>query len=75
MRQAISNLKHEFKYLAGDGSIFLLSYQMSGLFTGEIPGFPPPTGKEVSADGLFAFRVENDKIIEAWSRIIMTGFG
>lgn len=74
-RQAVSNFKHEWKYLAGDGNLFALSYKMSCLFTGEIPGFPPPTGKEITADGLFVFRVENDKIVEAWSRSIMTGLG
>ena len=75
MRAAISNLKQKFTYLAGDGSLFLLDYKMSGLFTGEIPGFPPPTGKEVTVDGLFAFHVKDGKIVEAWSRSIMTGLG
>jgi predicted ester cyclase len=73
MRRAISNLHHEFRYLAGSGNLFLLAYRMNGRFTGEIPGLPPPTGDQVSADGLFAFRVKNGKVVEAWSRSIMTG--
>jgi len=75
MRQAISNLRQKLEYLTGDGNLFVCSYKMSGMFTGEIPGFPPPTGKEVTADGLFVFRVENGKVVEAWSRSIMTGLG
>lgn len=73
LRQAVSNLRQKLEYLAGDGNLFICSYKMGGLFTGEIPGFPPPSGKEITADGLFAFRVENDKVVEAWSRSIMTG--
>lgn len=74
-RQAFSDYRQEYKYLTGEGNLFVLSYKMSGMFTGEIPGFPPPTGKEVTADGLFVFRVENDKIIEVWAKSIITGLG
>lgn len=72
-RQAISNLQQEWKFLTGEGNYFALTYEMRGLFTGEIPGFPPPTGKEVTANSLFFFRLQNGKIAEAWANGSNTG--
>ena len=74
-RQGFSNLQQEWKYLTGEGNYFALTYKMNGLFTNEIPGFPPPTGKEVTAYSLFLFRLQNGKIAEAWSNGSTTGFG
>ena len=65
-RQAISDLRQEWKYLTGEGNLFALSYESRGIFTGEIPGFLSPTGKEITQDALFVLRLENDRIIEAW---------
>lgn len=66
-RNGFSNYHHEWEYLTGDGNYFALSYKMNCVFTGEIPGMPPPTNKEVTANSLFLFRLENGKIAEAWS--------
>jgi predicted ester cyclase len=74
-RQGISDLKQEWEYLMGEGNYFALTYKMSGMFTGEIPGFPPPTGKELTAYSLFLFRLQNGKIAEAWSNGTNTGLG
>ena len=73
--QAVSGLQQKWEYITGDGNVFSLSYKSRGLFTGEIPGMPPPTGKEVTNDYLFVFRLENGKIVEAWARGSTTGLG
>jgi predicted ester cyclase len=72
-RSAYSDIKQEWKYLTGEGNLFALSYKSRFLFTGEVPGMPPPTGKEVTSDSLFLFRLKNGKIVEAWQRGSMTG--
>ena len=72
-RQRTSKHTQEWEYITGDGNVFSLSYKSRGLFTGEIPGMPPPTGKEVTSDYLFVFRLENGKIVEAWARGSTTG--
>ncbi len=73
-RQAVSDLHQEWEYVTGDGNVFSLLYKSRGLFTGEIPGMPPPTGKEVTSDYLFVFQLENGKIAEAWARGSATGY-
>jgi predicted ester cyclase len=72
-RKALSNLRQEWKYLTGEGNLFALFYKSRGVFTGEMPGFPPPTGKEVTTDGLFLFRLKKGKLVEAWSWSTFTG--
>ncbi len=72
-RAAFSGLRVDWKYLTGDGKLFALSFKMSGTYTGQLPGFAPPEGQQVSVDGLFLFRVEHNRIVEAWSRSVMKG--
>jgi predicted ester cyclase len=72
-RQAGSGLRQEWKYLTGEGNLFALSYKSRFMFTGEVPGMPPPTGKEVTSDSLFLFRLKNGKIVEAWRNGSITG--
>ena len=74
-RQGFSNFQHEWKYLTGEGNYFALTYRMSCLFDKNIPGFPPPTGKEMKAYSLFLFRLQNGKIAEAWSNGSVAGLG
>jgi predicted ester cyclase len=73
--KAMSNLHQEWEYIVGDGNVFALFYKSSGLFTGEMPGLPPPTGKKVTNDGIFVFRLKNGRIVEAWYKGITTGLG
>jgi predicted ester cyclase len=72
-RAAFPGLRVDWKYLAGDGGLFALSFKMNGNYTGQLPGFSPPQGQPVSVDGLFLFRVGNGVIVEAWSRSVMKG--
>ncbi len=66
-RQACSDLKQEWRYLAGEGNLFAMGYKASGRFTSEKPGFPTPIGKSFATDYLFVLRVENQKIVEVWA--------
>ena len=66
-RQAVSDLTTEFKYLAGDGNLFALSYKSGGRVTGEKPGFPIPIGKKIATDYLFVLQINKGKIAEAWA--------
>ena len=67
-REAVSGLKQEWKYLTGEGNIFVLSYKSSGRVTGEKPGFPMPIGKNIASDYLFVLRVKDGKIVEVWAK-------
>lgn len=48
-----------------DGDYVIVDDNWGGTFTNEIWGFAP-TGKEVRVNGVEIFRIENDKIAEAW---------
>ena len=72
-RLAVSKLHQDWEYITGDGNVFALSYNMSAVWTGQIPGMPPPTGKEITNNSLFVFLLKDGKIKEAWSRGSMTG--
>lgn len=74
MRQGVPGIRAEWKYITGEGNLFSALFKTSGAkFTGNVPGFPPPTGKQVIASSLFVFRLNKGKIIEAWSNGTITG--
>jgi len=74
MCQAAPGTRPDWKYITGEGNIFALLLKMSGSkFIHPIPGFPPPTGKEVTVNSLFVFRLNKGKIFEAWSNGSITG--
>jgi predicted ester cyclase len=66
LRPAISNLKMEMRYLAGDGNVFALSLKSSGCYISEIPTRPIPVGKNFSDDYLFVYRLNRNRIVEVW---------
>jgi len=72
-RKAFSNIRFEFKYLAGEGNLVGLLYSDHRNFTGEFPGFPPPKGQEVVANELWLFRLKNGKVSEGWMYGTTTG--
>jgi hypothetical protein len=65
--QAVSDLKVELKYLAGEGNFFLFSYKSSGKITGNTPGFPPAINKKLTNNFLFAVYVKKGKVAEIWA--------
>jgi len=71
-REGFSDINQEWKYLAGDGNVFALSYKSRYISSGKIPNLPP-AGTEITGDSIFVVRLENGKIVEAWSRGSTTG--
>jgi len=72
-RQALPGLWQEWRYIGGEGNYFALSYKSKGMLTGQAPGLPPPTGKEVTANYLYLFHLIDGKIAEAWYNGTTTG--
>jgi len=66
MRQAAPEIHQEWKYIAGDGSVFSLSYKSKAKFAVEVPAMSIPAGATAVGDVLFVFRLEGGKIAEAW---------
>ncbi len=66
-RQAVSDMKQEWKYLTGEGNLFALAYKVSARITGQKPGFPLPIGKNLNNDYLFVIRVADGMVKEAWA--------
>ena len=74
MLQAVPDYTADFKYLTGEGSHFVMSYKAKGTLTGTAPGYSPPTGKEVTLDYLYVYRVHDGKVVEVWYKGSTTGF-
>ncbi len=66
-RQACSGIKQEWKYLEGEGNLYVMDYKSFARITGEKPGIPVPIGKKLSTACLFLIRVANGMIKEAWA--------
>ena len=71
-RQIISGIQQNWKYLAGEGNLFALSYKSSGTTAAEIPTMNIPKGKKIATDYLFVLQVKNGRITEVWSNGTMT---
>jgi len=61
-RAMVSDLKQNWKYLSGEGNLFVLSYESSAL----IPANATTPAASISANYLCAFRTNGEKIVEAW---------
>jgi predicted ester cyclase len=72
-RQALPDLAQEWRFIGGAGNYFAMSYTSKGTLTGTAPGIPAPTGKEVTANYLYFFRLKQGKVIEAWYNGSTTG--
>jgi hypothetical protein len=66
LKSAISNLKMDMKYIAGEGNVFALSFKSTGRFVSEIPTRPLPVGKNFLDDYLFFYRLNKNMIVEVW---------
>ena len=72
-RKAFTDMKFEWKYLTGEGNLFAVFYTSHMMFTGEFPGLPPPTGKEVTMSEICLCRTKKGKIVEVWMAGAATG--
>ena len=71
-RQAWSDIKQEWNYSTGEGNLFALAYKARYISSGNVTGFPA-AGKEITEDAMFILRLKNDRIVEGWANINMTG--
>jgi predicted ester cyclase len=69
---ACSDLKQEWKYIIGDGNLFVLEYKARYISNGKFPNWPP-AGKEATNDSLFIYRLNNGKVVEVWSNGTIKG--
>jgi hypothetical protein len=58
----VSDLKQNWKYLSGDGNLFVLSYESSAMIRADATTPPAP----ISVSYLCVFRMNNGKIEEVW---------
>jgi predicted ester cyclase len=72
-RKAFTNIKLEWKYLTGEGNIFVVFYNQRRMFTGKASHQPPPTGKRATRSEICVCRLKNGKIAEAWFAGSSTG--
>lgn len=71
-RKAWSDIKQEWKYLTGDGNLFVMSFKASFLVTSQQPGAVFPVGKKVSENALIVGRVKNGRLVEGWANANFT---
>ena len=67
-----SDIKQKWTYLTAEGNHFAYLYEANYISNGTVPGLPP-AGGEVNVSLMFLFRVENEKIVEAWVNGTMNG--
>ena len=72
-RKAFSNIKLEWKYLTGEGNIFVVFYNQRMMFTGQASHRQPPTGKRATRSEMCVCRLNKGKIAEAWFAGSSTG--
>jgi predicted ester cyclase len=70
-KASYSDIRQEWQYITGEGSLFALSYKAHYVSNGTIPGLPP-AGGEVNVNAIFLFQVKKGKIAEAWVNGTMT---
>ena len=74
MRQMAPGVRIEWKYVTGDGNVFAAMYSAGGArFTAQVPGAPPPTGKDIKANSLFVFRLNKGLLAEVWAMGSVSG--
>ena len=61
-----SNLKQEWSNFVEDSNTAWVRYKSRANLTGQMPGLPPPTGKEYTTDFLMLFKLKDGKITEGW---------
>ena len=71
-RQIVAGIQQDWKYLAGEGNLFALSYKSSGTTAAEIPAMSIPKGKKIATDYLFVLQVKNGRVSEVWSNGTLT---
>ena len=60
------NYQRETMDITGSGDIAALRWTERWTFSKEIPGYPPPTGKELYYQGAIFLHIKNGKVVEVF---------
>jgi predicted ester cyclase len=69
---AFSDFRHEIKAQYADGDVVISRIVGYGTHTGDFLGVPP-TGKEVSMEGIAIHRVADGRLVEHWGTVDALG--
>ena len=64
--ESATDRHREWGYVVGDGSVFVLTHKLSGKAENAMPAMSVTAGATLILDALFVFKVENEKVVEAW---------
>lgn len=65
-QQAFDGARWTIREVIATGDTVVLRWNGSGTHTGELKGISP-TGKKVSVEGLWMFKISGGKIVESWN--------
>jgi len=66
MHEGYVNFQHETMDITGSGDIAAIRYTECWTFSKEIPGYPPPTGKEICYEAAIFLHIKNGKVVEVF---------
>jgi ketosteroid isomerase-like protein len=73
LRKYSQIIQVDVKYLTGESNLFAVDFVGRFKFTGNMPGFPPAIGKEITSHYLCLLKVKNGKVTEGWANGSITG--
>lgn len=71
-RAAFPDSHVTYEDLIVSGNVVVGRWSATATHTGELPGVPP-TGKPIAIGGITIYRIEGDRIVEAWEQLDMLG--
>lgn len=67
LRAALSGFHYTVESLIIEGNMSAMKWRMQGTHTGQLPSTPiPPTGREVTLEGVMLSRMLDGKAVEHW---------
>jgi predicted ester cyclase len=63
---ALSDLKQEWSNFVEESHAAAVYYKSRANRTGQMPGAPPPDGREVTTEVIMMFKLKNGKVAECW---------
>jgi steroid delta-isomerase-like uncharacterized protein len=75
LRNALSDFKFTVDEYIAEGDINAMRWTIQGTHSGQLMNLPvPPTGKQVTMNGILMTRLVNGKAVEHWNYSDMLGF-
>jgi len=72
LRQGFPDLRFTIQEVVAEGSRVVVRWTSQGTHHGMFAG-TPPTGRQVSNEGIGIYRVEDGKIVESWAQVDRLG--